>query len=365
MNDELVLIFDFGSQYGQLIARRVREQNVFCQIVRHDLPAARVARAEPEGDHPLRRPGERLRARRPAAATRRSSTSASPSSASATACSSPARSSAARSAGPSRREFGRATAPRHRRRRASSPACPTRDDRLDEPRRPGAGGHRRLRAAGRDRHLPGRRGAAPHAAGLRPAVPPRGQPHAARRPDPARTSSTTSAAARACGRCRRSSTRRSPSVRRAGRQATASSAGCPAASIRRSCAALLLQGDRPAGGVHLRRQRPAARGRDRDASAHTFRDYFKADLHVVDARERFLTALDGRHRPAGEAEDHRPRLHRRVQGRGASRIPDAQFLAQGTLYPDVIESGGAADGPAATIKRTTTSAACRRSSASS
>ena len=38
-----VLIFDFGSQYGQLIARRVREQNVFCQIVRHDLSAERVA----------------------------------------------------------------------------------------------------------------------------------------------------------------------------------------------------------------------------------------------------------------------------------------------------------------------------------
>ena len=36
---ELVLIFDFGSQFGQLIARRVREQNVFCQIVRHDLTA--------------------------------------------------------------------------------------------------------------------------------------------------------------------------------------------------------------------------------------------------------------------------------------------------------------------------------------
>src|SRR5262249_38986967 len=46
---ELVLIFDFGSQYGQLIARRVREQHVFCQIVRHDLPARRVADLKARG----------------------------------------------------------------------------------------------------------------------------------------------------------------------------------------------------------------------------------------------------------------------------------------------------------------------------
>src|SRR5437868_5820185 len=46
---ERVLIFDFGSQYGQLIARRVREQNVFCQIVRHDLSAERVAALKPRG----------------------------------------------------------------------------------------------------------------------------------------------------------------------------------------------------------------------------------------------------------------------------------------------------------------------------
>ncbi|HKI34430.1 MAG TPA: glutamine-hydrolyzing GMP synthase [Gemmataceae bacterium] len=46
---ERILIFDFGSQYGQLIARRVRELNVFCQIVRHDLPAARVAELKPRG----------------------------------------------------------------------------------------------------------------------------------------------------------------------------------------------------------------------------------------------------------------------------------------------------------------------------
>src|SRR6266404_2603219 len=46
---ESVLIFDFGSQFAQLIARRVRELNVFCQIVRHDLSAERVAALKPAG----------------------------------------------------------------------------------------------------------------------------------------------------------------------------------------------------------------------------------------------------------------------------------------------------------------------------
>ncbi len=43
MSHERVLILDFGSQYTQLIARRVRQLNVYCEIVRHDIPAAVAA----------------------------------------------------------------------------------------------------------------------------------------------------------------------------------------------------------------------------------------------------------------------------------------------------------------------------------
>jgi GMP synthase (glutamine-hydrolysing) len=91
------------------------------------------------------------------------------------------------------------------------------------------------------------------------------------------------------------------------------------------------------------------RAGEEDAVRRTFRDNFHADLHVVDARERFLQAL------AGISD---PQEKRRIIGHvfidvfkdEAKRIQDVRFLAQGTLYPDVIESGAALDGPAATIK---------------
>ncbi|MBC7817787.1 MAG: glutamine-hydrolyzing GMP synthase, partial [Planctomycetaceae bacterium] len=47
--DEQVLVLDFGGQTAQLIARRVRENHVFCQLVRHDLPASRIRQIAPKG----------------------------------------------------------------------------------------------------------------------------------------------------------------------------------------------------------------------------------------------------------------------------------------------------------------------------
>ena len=48
-NEDRVLVLDFGSQTAQLIARRVREQHVFCQMVRHDLSAERIRELNPKG----------------------------------------------------------------------------------------------------------------------------------------------------------------------------------------------------------------------------------------------------------------------------------------------------------------------------
>ena len=84
-------------------------------------------------------------------------------------------------------------------------------------------------------------------------------------------------------------------------------------------AALVLARDRRAADLHLRRQRPAAAKASAAQVEALFRDAFKADLRVVDA-ERALPGQAGRrHRPGAEAQDHRPRVHRRVRGGGARR----------------------------------------------
>jgi GMP synthase (glutamine-hydrolysing) len=46
---DTVAIVDFGSQYSQLIARRVREHHVYCELVPHDAPRERIEALKPKG----------------------------------------------------------------------------------------------------------------------------------------------------------------------------------------------------------------------------------------------------------------------------------------------------------------------------
>jgi GMP synthase (glutamine-hydrolysing) len=78
-----------------------------------------------------------------------------------------------------------------------------------------------------------------------------------------------------------------------------------------------------------------------------FRDHFHVPLVAVDAEERFLARLQG----VTDPEEKRKRIGTefiRVFEEEADKLDDVHFLVQGTLYSDVIESGGSTG--AATIK---------------
>ncbi len=80
-----------------------------------------------------------------------------------------------------------------------------------------------------------------------------------------------------------------------------------------------------------------------------FSGAFNADLRVIDAEERFLKALAG----VTDPEQKRKIIGKEfiaVLDEEAKRIDGVEFLGQGTLYPDVIESVSVRGGPSHTIK---------------
>jgi len=88
---------------------------------------------------------------------------------------------------------------------------------------------------------------------------------------------------------------------------------------------------------------------EREQVEGLFRDHYNIPLVVVDAEERFMAGLEGVTDPEAKRKFIGAEFIA-VFEEEAIRLGGADFLAQGTLYPDVIESVSFAGGPSATIK---------------
>jgi GMP synthase (glutamine-hydrolysing) len=342
--NERILIFDFGSQYGQLIARRVREQNVFCQLVRHDLSAERVRELKPSGLILSGGPSSVYEKNAPkcdpkifdlgipvlgicygmqlACQTLGGEVKPAPS-----------------------REYGRAHL------KIGTPnglfagvpnetvVWMSHGDQVqvvDDVFEPLASTDTCPLAAVRHKSRP--------VYGLQ------FHPEVSHSPYGARVLRNFLYEVCGCAGTWKLSSFIEETVaqmrQRIGKhRVICGLSGGVDSSV---CAALLVKAVGPQVACIFVDNGLLRRG-EADAVRKTFRDHFKADLHVADAQERFLAAL------AGVTD---PQEKRKIIGHvfidvfkdEARQIQNAKFLAQGTLYPDVIESGAAADGPAATIK---------------
>ena len=342
--NELVLVFDFGSQYAQLIARRVRDLNVFCQIVRHDLSAVRVAELNPKG---IILSGGPASVYEPGAPTM-----------------DPAifglgvpilglcygmhigcQILGGEVIGSSRREFGRAPI------------------RIANPDIVLAGIPRetivwmshgdQVRAATKDFETLASTDTCPVAAVKHRSKPFFGfqfHPEVSHTPEGGRMLRNFMHDVCGCEGLWKMQTfidRTVAEVReRVGKSRVICglSGGVDSSVV----AALLLRAIGPQVAC-IFVDNGLLREGEAESVKHTFRDWYKADLHIADASGRFLKALKGVLDPQEKRKligHHFIEVFREE----AKSIPDAKFLAQGTLYPDVIESGGDPDGPAATIK---------------
>lgn len=344
MQNELVLIFDFGSQFAQLIARRVRELNVFCQIVRHDLTAERVKELNPKGIILSGGPASVYEPGAPHV--------------------DPAvfdlgipvlgicygmnlvcKALGGKIVGAEHREYGRATLKVNdpnslfRGYPVESTVWMSHGDQVQ------AGVGEFVTLADTD--------TCPVAAVKHTSRPVFGiqfHPEVSHTPHGGQILANFLRDVCGCsGQWKMTSfidrTVADIKAKVGNKRVICGLSGGVDSSV---CAALLVKAIGPqVACIYV--DNGLMREGETEVVRHTFRDWFKADLHAVDAGQRFLSELKGVTDPQ-EKRKIIGRVFIDVFKQEAKSIPDAHFLAQGTLYPDVIESGGSADGPAATIK---------------